>query len=377
MVKEKIKDIDTKKVNDVIGLTKNILKIVYGLTIILAVYGMTLLFKEWKILTFFATILTIAAPLFIGIMIAWLFDPLVSLLKKKGIKRLYGSMITYALLFGVIAVIIGAIIPLLTGQINDLAKTIPLVFDNILAWLNSVFKGLGRMTGLDVTNMKLEVFNNIKQSGLDLSNQLPTITINFLKSFFSGLGIIMVGLIIGFYLLVSFGNVKIPDFLPINLRSESRRLINEIDRSLRRFVKGAFFDSMLVFVVTSFLMWIVGLKAPLLFGLFCGLTNVIPYAGPYIGGIPAIIFGFSQNPTTGILTLLVIVAVQFIEGNFFQPIIMSKSTKLHPVTIILGLLIFGHFFGILGMFVSTPIIAVLKAVFKFFDEKYDLLNFYN
>ena len=113
----------------------------------------------------------------------------------------------------------------------------------------------------------------------------------------------------------------------------------------------------------------------MLFGLFCGLTNVIPYAGPYIGGAPAVIVGFSQSPTTGLLVLAVIVVIQFIEGNFFQPIIMSKSTKLHPVTIISGLLLFGHFWGIIGMFVSTPIIGVIKSVFMYFDEKYEFFNY--
>ena len=118
----------------------------------------------------------------------------------------------------------------------------------------------------------------------------------------------------------------------------------------------------------------VGLKAPALFGFFCGLTNIIPYLGPYIGGAPAVIVGFTQSPTIGILTIVVIAVIQFLEGNFLQPVIMSKTTKLHPVTIILGLLVFGYFFGILGMLLSTPIIAVCKTIFQFFDKKYGLIS---
>ena len=95
---------------------------------------------------------------------------------------------------------------------------------------------------------------------------------------------------------------------------------------------------------------------------------MIPYAGPYIGGAPAVIVGFTQGPVTGILTLLTIVVVQFLEGNLLQPVIMSKTTKLHPVTIMLGLLIFGHFFGIIGMVLSTPIIAACKTVALYFNE---------
>ena len=103
--------------------------------------------------------------------------------------------------------------------------------------------------------------------------------------------------------------------------------------------------------------------------------NVIPYAGPYLGGIPAVIVGFSQGTGIGIAVLISIIVIQFVEGNVLQTLIISKTTKLNPVTIIIGLLIFGHFFGIIGMLLSTPIIGVLKVIIKYFDEKYNLLNF--
>jgi predicted PurR-regulated permease PerM len=374
---DKLKDLDTKKVNDVLGLAKNILKVVYVLLLIVSVYIITILIKEWNIITFLVTLLKIAAPLFIGLAVAWLFDPFVTYLKTKGIKRVWGSAITYVILLASLAIIIGTIIPLMSSQINELVKNLPTVFNSIEKWIDGFFVSLSNIENFNATSMKEEIFLKLEEFGVGLTNDLPTLTVNFLKSFLSGLGVIVIGLIIGFYILISFGNVKIVDLLPMNLRKDTKKLMISIDDSLRRFVKGAFFDATLVFIVTSILLWAVGLKAPLLFGLFCGLTNVIPFAGPYIGGTPAVIFGFSQNPTVGLLTLLVIVIVQFIEGNFFQPVIMSKSTKLHPVTIISGLLIFGYFFGIVGMFISTPTIAVFKSIFKFFDDKYDLLNFYN
>jgi predicted PurR-regulated permease PerM len=372
-----MKELDTKKLNDVLGLAKNILKIAYALILILALYAFIILIKELQLVTFLITILTIVSPLFIGLMIAWLFDPFVSLLKKRGVNRVLGSVITYILILSMIFLIIGTIIPLLSSQTNELVRNLPTVFASIENWINGIFDNLNTIDNFNSDAIKAEIFLKIQDLSVNLTNDLPTIMVNALKSFFSGLGAILVGLIIGFYILISFGNVKMVDLLPVNFRKDSKKLLLQIDDSLRRFVKGAFYDATLVFIVTSILFWIVGLKAPLLFGLFCGLTNVIPYAGPYIGGTPAVIFGLTQSPTTGLLTLAVIVVVQFIEGNFFQPVIMSKSTKLHPVTIILGLLIFGHFFGIIGMFVSTPVIAVFKSIFKFFDEKYDILNFYN
>ena len=148
-----------------------------------------------------------------------------------------------------------------------------------------------------------------------------------------------------------------------------------MNTSLRNYANGALIDAFVVFVVSSIAFAIIGLKAPLLFGLFCGLMNVIPYAGPYIGGAPAAIVGFSQSTGIGIATLIAIVVIQFLEGNILQTLIISKTTKLNPVTIIIGLLIFGHFFGIVGMLLSTPIIGVCKVIIKYFDDKYDLLNF--
>ena len=226
-------------------------------------------------------------------------------------------------------------------------------------------------------SMKDEIFRKIETFAVTITSSLPETLIGGVKSFFSGIGTFIIGLIIGFYLLVSFDNANelLITWLPKKIQNDARDLLNEVNTSLRKFIKGAVYDCGLVFLVTSIGFLLVGLKSPLLFGLFCGITNVIPYAGPYIGGAPALIVGFSQSPLTGILTLVVIAVVQFLEGNLLQPVIMSKTTKLHPVTIMLGLLVFGHFFGIIGMVISTPVIAAAKTIIIYFVEKFELLNY--
>ena len=130
----------------------------------------------------------------------------------------------------------------------------------------------------------------------------------------------------------------------------------------------------MVFICDSIGFAIIGLQAPILFGLFCGLTDLIPYIGPYIGGICAVIIGFSQSTFIGVMTLIICVIVQIMENFVLQPIIMSKTMKLHPVTIIIGLLIFEHFFGIVGMILATPIIALIKVIYYFVAEKLELYN---
>ena len=115
----------------------------------------------------------------------------------------------------------------------------------------------------------------------------------------------------------------------------------------------------------------------MLFALFCAVTDVIPYFGPYIGAIPAIIVGFTISPITGICVIISIVVVQLLENNFYQPLIMGHTMQLHPVTIMLGLLIFQHFFGILGMVIATPVIACIKVLLLFINEKLGLFDMIN
>lgn len=368
------KSVDYKNLNEVILLSKKILKIAFFLIIVVGIYAITMLLKEWKVFNFIYSIIKILTPLFIGIVVAWLFDPLVSFFKKKGIKRGLGAGIVYILLILIILLVLGSLIPVLSSQINDFAKTIPSIINSVTGMIDNVLGKLGDIANFDVENMKTEVYSKIQNIGVNLTNSLPSMTVSLVKSFFSGLGTFVVGLIIGFYLLVSFdsANDTIFGFLPKKFQDTTRDLVNEVNTSLRKYVQGTLMLASLVFVVSTIGFFISGLKAPLLFGLFCGITDIIPYLGPYIGGIPAVVVGFSQSPITGIITLIAIVIVQFIEGNLLQPLIMSKQLKLHPVTIMLGLLIFGYFFGIVGMVVATPAIAAIKVIFTFFDEKYHI-----
>lgn len=370
------KKIDIENVNGVLSLTNKILKIAYILIVIIAIYAITLIGKEWNVLQFFLTVIRILAPLFVGIVIAWLFNPFVTWLQKRGVRRGIGTVVTYFLIFSILYVMMQAIIPLLIYQINDFVKTLPDIFNTVKIWIEDLFARAGNLINMDTKGVQQDIFREIEDFGTGLAKGLPQMTISFLTSVFSGAGVIVIGLIIGFYFLLTFDNASdsIFELVPKKYRKETKDLFHAVDTSLQRYVRGALIDCTAVFVVTSIGLWIVGLQSPLLFGLFCGITNIIPYAGPYIGGFPAVIVGFAEDPMIGLFTLLVIVIIQFVEGNFFQPLIMSKTTKLHPVTIMVGLLVFGHFWGILGMVVSTPIITSLKSIFMYFDEKYDILE---
>ena len=372
-------ELDIEKINDTISTMDKILKIAYFLIIILGAFFIIKVFQELHIGKFLTVILKILIPLFIGLFLAWLFAPIVKRLSKKGIKRGLGTTIVYIVFLGLIAVIFCSIVPILTNQINEFVNSIPSIFDSIQKWINDVLGKTSDVGGIDIDGFVNNMYSKMEEYGSSLATTLPDLAVSTVKTLASGLGSFVVGLIIGFYLLIGFDNAGelVITLFPKKVQRDARELLNEVNNSLRRFINGALIDAFFVFVITSIAFMIVGLKAPLLFGLFCGITNVIPYAGPYIGGIPAVIVGLSQNPIIGILTLISVVVIQFIEGNLLQPVIMSKTTKLHPVTIIVGLLIFGHFFGIVGMVISTPLIAVTKSIFMFFMDKFDIDLFEN
>ncbi len=368
--------LNVNNINIVIELVKKLLHITLILMLIIGIYAVTLIFKEWNVLSFVLTLLSILSPLFIGLIVSWLFDPIVVYLKKKGINRTLGSIIVYVVFLSFIALIINLIIPILYQQATDFIKTIPNVLDSLKVWLDNTLQRFDSIPQIDIEVVKQNIFDRVEEFALGITSNMPNTIINFVKSLMSGLGTVVIGLVIGFYLLISFDNVdNLLAFLPKKSQKGTKDLLKAINGSLRGFVQGAILDCTLIFIVSSIAFMLVGLKAPLLFGLFCGLTNIIPYAGPYIGGAPAVVVAFSQGTPIGLLTLFSIILIQFIEGNFLQSLILSKTTKLHPVTIIMGLLIFGHFWGIIGMAVATPVIAALKTLLLFLDDRYDILKF--
>lgn len=370
-----MKKVDEKELGKLIHRSNKILKILYIVIIILGIYGLTIITKELKIGNFLLEVLKIVAPLFIGLVIAWLFNPLVNKLQKKGLNRTLSSTLIYIIGIGAIILIISLITPMLLNQLNDFVKGIPSIIDSIRSWIDSLFSKIGGSGNFNAIVIKNNIFAKLEQYAYNLSESLPSTSLNIIRSLFSGLSTFFVGLIIGFFLLVSFDNVNnLFAFLPENIKKDTDDIFSAIDGSLRKFVEGTLILSTLVFLASALGFWVSDLKYPLLFGLFCGITNVIPFVGPYLGGAPAVIVGFSQGPLVGIGVLITIIIVQFIEGNLLQPIVMSKTMKLHPVSIILGLLVFGHFWGIIGMIVATPIVAIIKIVFNYFDKKYKLIN---
>lgn len=372
----KKKEIDTNTINEVVGITKKILNILYVVMIIGIVFLATLLIKEWGILSFILTICKVATPFFIGFAIAWIFNPLVCKLEDKGIKRGLASIIVYIVFILLLLGFFYLLIPTVYDQINELISSLPSILNSLETWLTKIMSNLKDFDFINMQNIEDTIIGNIEGFISSTTQNLPTLIMNLIGNVFSGLGTLAISLVIGIYMLFDFDRVSdhLMRFIPKTHKFEIKTLITNIGEELRKVVNGTLFIALMVGVCDTLGFMAVGLKAPLLFGILCGITDLIPFIGPYIGGIAAVVVGFSQSILIGVLTIIIAVVVQTLENYVLQPVVMSKTMQLHPVTIMIGLLIFGHFFGIVGMVLATPTMALCKVIYHFFASKYDWFN---
>lgn len=371
---KKDKELDYQSLNQILSIGSKLSEIFYVIAIIAIILLGTYLVKEWGILSFIGEFLSVISPIFIGFLIAWLFDPLVRWLQKKKIPRILGCVICYLIIFGILLLLLYLLIPTFVDQIKDFAATIPELLKNSKNILDKFFETFSKTTGVKVSGIKEEVYKALESFGVNLTTNIPTALLNVGKSLFSGGVTFVLGLMIGFYMLFDFDklNENLENSLPKKWRKTYTELVSRLNDSLRSYFQGLLLIMVLIFITQSIGLTLAGLQAPLIFALFCALTDVIPYFGPYIGAIPAVIVGFTVSPLTGILVIISILIVQAIENNLYQPLIMGHTMKLHPVTIMIGLLVFQHFFGIIGMIVATPVIAALKVILNYLDEKLNI-----
>lgn len=375
---EKLKEkLDVLKLNEVIGTGNKILKLMYTLFIIVLIYAVTLIIKEWGILTVLLSILSILSPFFIGVVLAWLFNPLVNKLEDKGVKRTVSVALVYISVLIFLGLLIWAMVPPLIEQITDTTKAFTLYVTESSDLLSNIVTKLDPQGTLGLKAVEKNIYESLLAYVTNIGTNLPNTIINIVSSIVSGMGSILIGFVIGFYLLFNFNSVTqhIRNLVPKKNKETVFSLMDKTTDILFEYIKGTMLVSALIFLTCLIGFSIIGLKSPLLFALICGITNLIPYVGPYIGAAPAVIVGFAQDPIIGILILIFCIIAQTLEGNFLTPMVMSKKLDIHPVTVIIMLLIFGHFFGIIGMILATPIAAIFKVFFEFFNQRYDFFDF--
>ena len=374
--RQKDNEVDITSLNTILRTGKRLISIGYFIAIVCLILLGTYLVKEWKILKILGEIIVTISPIFIGFLIAWLFDPFVSKLQKKKVPRLAGCIIVYLLLIGLLFGISYLFIPSLLGQVKDFIGAAPSIFEDLTEFTLKIVERFDPNGLVNIKDLKKEITHVISTFGMSIISDIPKYIVSVSKGIISGGLNVILGLMIGFYLLFDIKKVNkiIKRLIPKDWEHYYNELSDRINTSLRSYVQGVLTIMLIVFITQTIGLTLAGLEAPIVFALFCAITDIIPYFGPYIGGIPAVIVGFTISPITGICVLIAIVIVQLLENNFYQPLIMGHTMKLHPVTIMVGLLLFQHFFGILGMVIATPVIACLKVLTEFINEKLDIFN---
>lgn len=375
MNNNKKEELNYHNLNEVIGLSKKMLKILYTCVILAIIVFIIILFKNLEIFKVLGSILGVISPFFIGLVIAWLLDPAVTYLQKKNVKRSIGTIVVFFVFILILYLLFRIMLPLLYTQLNEfITNSLPTLIKSTGTFIENLFTKL-EATGFDFTSVETSVYKALENIGVDLTTGLPKAALNVVSTLVSSIGTFGLGLIVGFYLLIDFEGVKkIFNYIPIRNKEGFNYIIGKLNIAFRSFVQGTLFISLIIMILSSIFYGIIGLPSALLFGLICGITNIIPYIGPWIGGAICVIVGLTVSPVTGILAGVVAFAIQQVDGMILQPLIMSKTMKLHPVTIMIGLLVFGYLFGILGMIFATPIMASVKIIASYYNEKYNLIG---
>ena len=366
--------INYKNLNALIQTARVILKLLLILAICgIVIFGFVFLEKT-QIINILLTVLSICSPLFIGLMIAWLFEPMIKSLEKRKLSRQLSTTIVYVLFILILILLLVLVVPEFISQVKELIGQVPGYLVKIKDFIGNFFAKF-QDSEIDINTIQNNVIAQVEKVANNITSNSLSGIIDTLTKIISSGAVVALGVLIGFYFSLDFDKLtmRINSWIPIKYKKDTGKVFDELNSMARGYVSGTLFTSLAVAFFTFIGLIISGISSPLLFAIFCGITNIIPYFGPYIGGIPTVLVGFSISPMCGIICAVTIILVQFIDGNIVHPIVVGKATDIHPITIVIGLLVFEYYFGIVGMILATPIIGAFKILFNFFNEKYHFI----
>lgn len=305
----------------------------------------------------------IIGPFAVALVAAHLLNPVVLWLLQHRLNRTFSVLIIYLVFFGLLLALLATIVPVATDEINHLAERIPQYTEQAQQWVVNFNQATERLDLPKSVQNAIEVsLKDLEKTLVDALARIPELTIDAARGVFN----LVLILFLTFYLLKDFDMVKesLHFILPRKSRSRARKILHEIDSSLGKYIRG----QLLIFLIIGFSTYLgllfLGVDFALILGIIAGVTNVIPYFGPFIGAVPAVFVALLKSPALALKTVIVYIIIQQVESHLISPQILGKSMGLHPLVVIMALLVGGQFFGILGLILAVPVVAVARILIR-------------
>lgn len=305
------------------------------------------------------------APLLIPIILSFalyaLFDPISNMLQRKGLNDSLSALLVLCLLVLISILGISIVFPMLAEQLLILQTKMPKLWDFLNNFSNHV-KNLLNSYGInfDPSAITQPIMSMSSTWGKDavirLSNMLIDMTVT----------VILVPLFT-FFLIRDYKSLrnKALDLLPNKSFELGWLIYYRVAKKLEEYIRGIMMQSGIMAIVTSIGFYIAGLESPVLLGTIAGLLNLIPYVGPLLAMIPPIIIALGApvfDPVLIAAAIGVIIAAQLIDNIIVVPAVIANAVNLHPITVIVGIIIFGNFFGFIGMIIAIPVLATSNII---------------
>ena len=302
-------------------------------------------------------------PVFVGIIVCWVSMPLVRRLRKIGFGKNISAFIALIIIFGIIGLAIGLLVPILVEQLTHLIKELPGIYSSVISFANKfLMENFDMQTGIDIKSSlkSLDFVEGNLTNALNYSINTVQSVVGFVISFFTAI-------IISFFMAKDMDKFKenVIAFLSRNSKDDRKhKMIVEIDETCMSYIKGYALDSLIVGILTTIVCLILKIDYAVVFGLLLMIFNFIPYIGAILSYLVVSIYALATGgPIFALITFISL--IQIIDANILQPKIIAKSVDLHPVVVISGLIVFQLLFGIVGMLIAMPVLAGIKVYLKY------------
>ena len=343
-------------------------------------------------------ILSILSPIIFGAVLAFLFAPTFNVCRKwteeKVMEKLknekaaqwagktVGTAASLAFLLVIVVSLCYMLLPQLYSSIRGIINMMPTYVQNIYEWLTEVFEN-----NPDLEATVLTVYKKIVDWGVNWSNEnlIPNLqnldSLQGLEKIVGGVSSGLIGLVnlvknvfIGLIVMIYLLNIKdrlaaqckkiAYAFLPVKIANATVEEFRYIHKVFSGFISGKLLDSLIIGILCFILMKIMKLPFELLISVIVGVTNVIPFFGPFIGAIPSAVLVFLISPKQCLYFVLLILVLQQLDGNILGPRILGNSTGLSSFWVLFSILLFGGLFGFGGMILAVPMTAVIFDLFS-------------